>query len=199
MKIDVVFSGAPFGAKLKTRLISLMMGGRQNLPEIIPFLSYKPAFFGAAFLAHVQHVLRGPSFWTVAEREMLAAVVSQANGCRFCLESHQAAAEAAVAGTALEGAVQRVLANPADAPVRAELRAVVPFVQKLTRAPQEVDARDVAALRGVVPPAAVEEAIHIVAVFCTINRIADALGFAIPPPASIKKSGKRLFTHGYAA
>ena len=37
-------------------------------------------------------MLRGPSDWTVGERELIAAFVSNLNQCRFCTTSHGAVA-----------------------------------------------------------------------------------------------------------
>lgn len=198
MRIRSVFDNASFATKLKTCLITLAMGGRANLPEILPLFMYRPAFFGRSFRSYVQHVLRGPSWWSVGEREVIAAYVSQANACRFCLESHRAVAEEALAGTPSEGAVEQVLKDPTQGALRAELKAVLPLVEKLTRAPQDVTATDVDAVRAAgVPEHAIEEAMHVVSSFSMINRVADSLGFSIPPPAAMKKSGKRLFTRGY--
>lgn len=198
MRISSVFDNASLGTKIKTRLITFAMGGRDNLPEIIPLFMYRPAFFGTAFRAYVQHVLRGPSWWSVGEREVIASVVSQTNGCRFCLESHRAVAEQAFVGSPSEGAVALVLADRTQGALRAELKATLPFVEKLTRTPGEVTAADVDAVRAAgVPEDAIEEVMHIVSIFSMINRIADSLGFSIPPPAAMQKSGKRLLSHGY--
>src|SRR5579859_6887504 len=40
-----------------------------------------------------QLLLRGPSTLSDAERELIATVVSQGNGCRFCCTAHTAAAD----------------------------------------------------------------------------------------------------------
>ena len=41
------------------------------------------AFFGAPHQAHTQAVMRGPSEWSVGERELFAAFVSRLNQCHF--------------------------------------------------------------------------------------------------------------------
>src|SRR5215218_8024659 len=48
----------------------------------------RPSFFGRPFLRLAHSLLRGPSQWSVGEREFFAAVVSQANSCQFCLGTH---------------------------------------------------------------------------------------------------------------
>src|SRR5215212_2757911 len=48
----------------------------------------RPTFFGRPFLAFAHSLLRGPSAWSVGERELFAAVVSRANSCQFCVATH---------------------------------------------------------------------------------------------------------------
>src|SRR5215208_6366623 len=48
----------------------------------------RPAFFGRPFLAFAHSLLRGPSPWSVGERELFAAVVSRTNSCQFCVGTH---------------------------------------------------------------------------------------------------------------
>lgn len=46
-------------------------------------LRYRPALFGRAFGAVMQDVMKGPSAWSEAERELFAAFVSAHNQCPF--------------------------------------------------------------------------------------------------------------------
>ena len=46
-------------------------------------LRYRPELFGAPFGAYLQNVMKGPSDWTEAERELFAAFVSVRNQCPF--------------------------------------------------------------------------------------------------------------------
>jgi len=46
-------------------------------------LLYRKEFFGGQWSALTQQVMRGPSEWTVGERETFAAVVSRFNQCVF--------------------------------------------------------------------------------------------------------------------
>jgi hypothetical protein len=52
-------------------------------PDVIRTLRYRKAFFGGPHSAHTQAVMRGPSAWTVGERELFAAFVSSINQCPF--------------------------------------------------------------------------------------------------------------------
>jgi hypothetical protein len=46
-------------------------------------LRYRSELFGRPFSAALQDVMRGPSDWTVGERELFAAFVSAQNQCPF--------------------------------------------------------------------------------------------------------------------
>jgi hypothetical protein len=46
-------------------------------------LRYRPELFGAPFSKLLQEVMKGPSEWTEAERELFAAFVSVRNHCPF--------------------------------------------------------------------------------------------------------------------
>jgi alkylhydroperoxidase family enzyme len=55
--------------------------GRCDVPEILKLACYRHRYFGTPFHALVQHAMRGPSAWTVGEREVIAVVTSQRNLC----------------------------------------------------------------------------------------------------------------------
>jgi hypothetical protein len=44
---------------------------------------YRPEFFGKPYGDLVHLLLRGPSDWSVGERELFAAFTSHLNTCRF--------------------------------------------------------------------------------------------------------------------
>jgi hypothetical protein len=50
---------------------------------VVRALTYRSGFFGGPFSAMLQSVMRGPSAWTVGERELLAAYTSYLNQCPF--------------------------------------------------------------------------------------------------------------------
>jgi hypothetical protein len=55
----------------------------EPVSDIRRTLSYRPELFGDPFSNFLQSALRGPSDWTVAERELFAAFVSRQNRCRY--------------------------------------------------------------------------------------------------------------------
>jgi hypothetical protein len=52
-------------------------------PDVVRTLFFRRKLFGTPMSTLVQETLRGPSEWTVGEREMFAAFVSDRNKCRF--------------------------------------------------------------------------------------------------------------------
>lgn len=60
-----------------------------HLPGITGLLEYRQDS-AAPIRELTQVILRGPGSLSFAEREMIATVVSQANGCRFCTAAHEA-------------------------------------------------------------------------------------------------------------
>ncbi len=46
-------------------------------------LKYRPELFGQPLSEALQELMRGPSEWSVAERELFAAFVSAQNQCPF--------------------------------------------------------------------------------------------------------------------
>jgi hypothetical protein len=56
---------------------------RRRAPDIVRTLFYRPEILGRPISRWTQAVMRGPSEWSVAERELFAAFVSRLNQCVF--------------------------------------------------------------------------------------------------------------------
>ncbi|HVH66797.1 MAG TPA: hypothetical protein VM716_02940 [Gemmatimonadales bacterium] len=67
--------------RLKLLLIRLLSGRR--VPDVVKTLLYRPEFFGGPMCGWTQAVMRGPSAWSVGERELFAAFTSRLNQCVF--------------------------------------------------------------------------------------------------------------------
>jgi hypothetical protein len=52
-------------------------------PDVVKTLLYRPELFGRPYSRLAHTVMRGPSDWTVGERELFAAFVSRLNQCPF--------------------------------------------------------------------------------------------------------------------
>jgi uncharacterized peroxidase-related enzyme len=130
----------------------------------------RPDFFGRPFLRLAHALLRGPSAWSVGERELFAAVVSRANSCGFCVGTHGEIA-------ALEMG-RDVMARLDAGAVSPRAAAAAVFVEALTRDPESMSAADVErATAAGVDHEELAEAIYVAFFFNAMNRVADALGF----------------------
>ncbi len=81
MRLACLERGHRFKEKLILWMAWLMM--RSEVPDIAKTLLYRPDFFGKPFGDLVQKLLRGPSEWSVGERELFAAYTSKLNQCVF--------------------------------------------------------------------------------------------------------------------
>ncbi len=81
MRLTAVRKGKGLSKKLFFTMIRVVSG--MPAPDVIKTLHYRPEFFGRPFSAWVQRALRGPSAWSVGERELMAAFVSRQNQCPF--------------------------------------------------------------------------------------------------------------------
>jgi hypothetical protein len=81
VRLKTVERGQGLKAKLIFAVIRLTQSRRA--PDIIRTLLYRPNFLGRFMGNWTQAVMRGPSDWRVAERELFAAFTSRLNQCVF--------------------------------------------------------------------------------------------------------------------
>lgn len=144
-----------------------------DVPAIVKVCCYRHRFFGTPFNALVMDVMRGKSFWTVGERELFAADISRQNECPFCATAHRA-----VAGAFTDQAVvDATLESLSTADVRAEVKAMLRFLRKMSHDPDALAADDASALRVAgIPDVAIDQAVRIGTLFELINRVMNAVG-----------------------
>jgi uncharacterized peroxidase-related enzyme len=140
-------------------------------------------------------VMRGPSPFTLAERELIAAYVSGVNSCTYCHGVHAATAEALGVPS---GLLVAALSDLDSAPVDDRMRPVLRYVGKLTRTPSRMSGADADAVyaAGWNEPA-LHHAVLVCALFNFMNRMVDGLGISADP-GYFQLSGDRLRTRGYA-
>ena len=81
MRLGILDKGHTFGTKAIFVLIRTM--SRVPVPDVLKTLMYRGDFFGKPVGKVFQEAMRGPSEWSVAEREMMASYVSKMNECEF--------------------------------------------------------------------------------------------------------------------
>jgi hypothetical protein len=81
MRLALLDHGHSLGIKALFVVIRMLSGHRA--PDVVKTLRYRPDFFGAPMGEVFQTAMRGPSPWSVGDRELMAAFVSRANTCEF--------------------------------------------------------------------------------------------------------------------
>lgn len=193
MRLAEVERGDTLAHRLLIRTISRMAGYR--LPDAARVAFYDKAFAGSALGRWTQRAMRGPSPWSVSERELMAAMVASWNTCPFCVGAHRA-----IAVRGMDPAVaDAVLADYRTAPIGDRLRAALVFLERMTVDPNGLTAADArAALAAGLTPAELEDAAAVGAVFAVITRNANALDFEIPSAADFDSAAVMLLRRGYA-
>lgn len=168
------------GHRLRARLFLRVTG--RDAPDVPRMLLYRPEVFSRALLAVTVPAMRGPSFWTAAEREYLAMRTAQLHRCPYCVDSHTELVRIAGHG--------EVAADDPGA-ARPELRAVRAFLDS-TQTPDQVgEAPDL-------PAVAIAEALRVDLVWNIVNRLANAFGFTLrgdqltTGPRALHKFGYRF-------
>jgi len=71
------------GHKLKTKalLAFIRTVSRMRVPDVVKLLTYRPEFF--QMNPEFQEAMRGPSEWSIGDRELMAAYISKTNECEF--------------------------------------------------------------------------------------------------------------------
>jgi len=180
------------GTKLLFALIRLFSG--HPVPDAAKLVFYRPDFYGARMKEFTQEAMRGPSAWSVADRELMAAYVSKVNECTFCVGAHSATATRAYQDGIR---VAAVLADLESAPIEEPLRSTLRMLAKLTRE-GTLGADD---MRAVLSAGAsrqqAEDALAVCFAFNATDRLADAFGFEVLSPEGFDAGAKYLLKRGY--
>jgi AhpD family alkylhydroperoxidase len=194
MRLPEIDRSDDFTNRLLIGFISIVSGMR--LPDAARVAFYHKNFFGAPMGAWTQAAMRGPSTWSIGERELMAAMVAKWNSCAFCVGAHGAVA----AKTMERPLVDAVLADFRSAPISGALKGALAFLEIMTLRPMELSgehARE--ALRSGVTAEALKDAIAVGTLFNIITRYADALDFAMPSAKEFDRAAGMLLKRGYAS
>nr|WP_046282523.1 carboxymuconolactone decarboxylase family protein [Mycobacterium sp. UM_NZ2] len=181
------------GHRLRTKALlgMIRLVSRQPVVDAVKLAFYRPEFYGGGPLTN--EAMRGPSAWTIGERELMAAYVSKVNDCPFCVAAHTATSNICYD----DATAAATLADLDTAPITEELRATLRLLGKLTRQ-HRVDADDVhAVLASGVTAAQVKDALAVGLVFNITDRLANAFDFEVAGPAAMEAGARHLVKRGY--
>src|SRR3712207_4165059 len=126
----------PDEADLPPELQGLFRAARERIgfvPNVFRTYAYKPERLSAWF-AHFRMLHEGTPGLSEAEREMIAVVVSMANGCLYCLVAHGAALREAWGDPVM---ADRITLDHRRAGLDERRTAILDFAVKVTERPLE--------------------------------------------------------------
>jgi AhpD family alkylhydroperoxidase len=192
VRLDILNRGYRPSTKLLFALIRLLTG--HPVPDAAKLVFYRPDFYGAPAKEFTHQAMRGPSAWSVADRELMAAYVSRVNESAFCVGAHTATATRAYQdGPKVAAVLTDLESAPVEEPLRATLRMLGTLTAEGRLSPDEM--REV--LAADVSPQQVEDALAVCAAFNTTDRLADAFGFQVLSPEGYEAGAKYLLKRGY--
>lgn len=138
----------PEEAQLPSDLRGLFAKVRERLgfvPNVFRVYAFRPERLSAWF-AHYRQLHQPTDHLSAADREMIAVVVSAANGCLYCLVAHGAALREELDDPVLG---ERVSYDWRRAGLDARCSAICAYAEKLTLNPREVTRADLQGLLDV--------------------------------------------------
>jgi AhpD family alkylhydroperoxidase len=192
MRLSILDHG--HGPATKVLFALIRAASRQPVLDVIKVAKYRSDFYGGPMQRVVQEAMRGPSRWSVGDRELMAAFVAKTNRSEWCTKAHSAVAEGAYRDAAK---VSAVLSDLETAPIEEPLRATLRMLRKLSRE-HTVNARDLRELLDAgVSREQIEDALAVCFSFNTIGRLADTFGFFMPSSDAFRAGARYLLARGY--
>ena len=190
MRLEILDRGHRLHTKVILALIRVFSG--HPVVDAVKLALYRPNFYGGGPLTH--EAMRGQSDWSIGDRELMAAYVSKANECPFCVSAHRATSsmwygdETKVAGT---------LADLDTAPIDEPLRATLHLLGKLTQQ-NSIEPQDIrTVLDASVSPQQIKDALAVALAFNITDRLANAFGFEVASPEAMNAGARHLLKRGY--
>ena len=150
-----------------------------------------------ALAKYHEALLRGPSPFSIGERELMAAYVSALNACDFCSGEHEVVAERFGVE---HGTLAALLDDIDSAPVAVNLLPTFHYLHKLTLQPSRMVAADAQAIyaAGWEDPALYHLA-SLCGLFCFNNRLINGIGIPPHDANKLQITADRLHARGYAS
>jgi uncharacterized peroxidase-related enzyme len=175
---EITWLRLPDEATLDDDTRALLAKARRNvgfLPNVLAAYTMRPERL-RKWIRHFNEVMYGESVLTVAEREMIAVVVSAENRCLYCLVSHGAELRRVLGDAAL---AETLAFDYRRAPLDERMRAMLDYAVKITQRPVECSAADVERLRSLgFSDETIFDIAETAALYNFTNRMASAVGMA---------------------
>ncbi|MBN1406921.1 MAG: peroxidase-related enzyme [Calditrichaceae bacterium] len=172
-----------------------------KLPESVPGMrSLLTAYSdtGQHLSAFAQQLLRGASSLSGAERELIAAKVSQVNHCKYCMHSHAQTARHLFSDDDNK-IVEEVIFRNNDEALSEKMQTLIKIALAVQQSGLSVEQSHIDKARNAgADDKAIHDTVLISAAFCMFNRYVDGLATLTPDePEDYVMMGKRLAESGY--
>ncbi len=192
MRLQILDNG--HGFRMRALFAVIRAISRLPVPDAVKLNRYRPDFYGMPMRELTQEAMRGPSAWSVGDRELMGALVSKANNCEVCTKTHAAVAALAYRD---EAKVSAVLSDLETAAIDEPLRATLRMLHKLTRE-HAVNPDDMrAVLAAGVSREQIEDALAVCFTFNTVDRLSRTFGWFVAGPKAFNAGAKFLLARGY--
>jgi uncharacterized peroxidase-related enzyme len=167
-----------------------------NLPGIRQLMAFSPETAEPmGKLANL--MLRTNEGLTMAEREMIAAYVSNLNDCFYCQQSHGAIAVCYLNGD--EALVEQVKKDYEQADISDKMKALLSIAGSVQKGGKYVTEEQITKAKELgSTDRDIHDTVLIAAMFCMFNRYVDGLASNTPTDlSSYPLRAKQIATHGY--
>ena len=169
---------------------------QNRLPGILGLLRFRPAT-AKPLMGLAELLLRGDSPLSRGERELIAAEVSNLNGCQFCYNAH-----GTHAALQLDGGwdvVDAVVTDLDGAPLSDKLKALLRIAIAVAAGGKRVTPAMIEAAKTVdASDVEIHDVVLIAAAFCMFNRYVDGLDTWAPADREdYVAAGHRIVDRGY--
>jgi uncharacterized peroxidase-related enzyme len=173
---DISWYPVPDTEDLPEDLAKLFAKAQSNLgfvPNVFRTYAYRPDRMRAWF-GHFKQLHVPTDNLSAADREMIAVVVSMANGCLYCLTAHGAALREAMGDPVL---ADRITLDWRRAGLDSRQQGICEYAEKITKAPVETTEADIVSLMALgLTREEVWDVAEIAAMYNFTNRLAMATG-----------------------
>lgn len=165
-----------------------------HLPGITGLLEYRTDT-AKPIRELTQILLRGPSTLSPGERELIAVIVSNRNGSRFCDMAHSAVADLLLENN---GTAELVKSDIQKAPISEKMKALLAVAEKVQSGGRNVtpDIIEKAKSAGATD-LEIHDTVLIASLFCLYNRYVDGLSTVTPTNPVFYKNLANRIANGY--